>query len=149
MRAGERRALTAGERAIAQSMFGEALRLERLRITQAPRLGFGAMAPFGRTIVFSNWIAARDFAEAPLGEQGWFVHELTHCWQAQRGLVPAYAKLGALGRRAYDYSLAPDKPLHRYNIEQQGEIARHLFLARRGGAQPNLRALEAIWPLGA
>ena len=62
-------------------------------------------------------------------------------------LLPV-AKLSAIGARAYRYRLAPGKPLRDYNIEQQAEIVRHLFLARCGepetGAPPRLE-LEALW----
>jgi hypothetical protein len=105
------------------------------------------MVPLGRTIVFSKWRAARDFARAPLREQGWFVHELAHVWQAARGTVLAAAKLGAIGKRAYAY-----KPracdLRAYNIERQAEIVRHLFLARANAPErnaPPLAWLETCW----
>lgn len=144
----ERRALSAGEVALGCGVFGDALDCGRVRILQAPALPFGAMVPLGRTIVFARWRALRDFADASLSEQGWFVHELTHVWQAARGTVLAAAKLGALGKRAYSYKPQAAAALSDYNIESQAEIARHLFLARAGKAEPGAppRAwLEAIW----
>lgn len=146
MQAGESRPLTRGEAAIARTMFAASLDPGVLRVVQAPRLFFGAMVPAGRVIWFSRWRAARDFAEADIEEQGWLVHEFAHCWQARRGVFLAGAKLFALGDRAYSYAIAPGKALTAYNIEQQAEIARHLFLARMGAACPHPRdALEAIW----
>src|SRR5690349_14430013 len=99
----ECRALSTGEIALGRGVFGDAIGWDKVRVLQAPPLPFGAMVPLGKTIVFARWRAARDFAEAPLIEQGWFVHELTHVWQAARGTILATAKLGALGKNAYTY----------------------------------------------
>jgi hypothetical protein len=144
----ERRALSAGEIALGRSMFGDVIEWPRVGILQTPPLGFAAMVPFGSTIVFSRWRAARDFAAVSVKEQGWFVHELAHVWQAARGTVLAAAKLKALGKKAYVYEPRAGATLHDYNIERQAEIARHLFLARIGepeaGAPPQ-SWLEEIW----
>jgi hypothetical protein len=148
MRIGERRGLTEGEVAIARAMFEEELDLARVRIAQIPPLGFGAMVPLGETILFA-WInAPRDFSRAALNAQGLFIHELTHCWQAARGRVLALAKLKAIGRRAYRYRLTPGQPFSAYNIEQQAEIVRHLFLARSNAPAaraPSHPELEVLW----
>lgn len=143
-----RRPLSGDEIALGKSVFGEEIDWKRVRVLQAPSLGFGAMVPRGRTIVFSRWRAAKDFAQAPLADQGWFVHELMHVWQAARGVVLAGAKLGALGKRAYAYKPKAGARLREYNIERQAEIARHLFLARRGAEEPGMppqQWLEDIW----
>lgn len=149
MRVGERRALSGGERAIARDLFANEIEPERIEIVQAPPLlGFGAMAPFRRTIFFARLRAARDFAAAPLRWQALFAHELAHCWQAARGVLLPVAKLSALGAAAYRYRLEAGKPFAAYNIEQQAEIVRHLFLARNGEPEQGapLRAeLEALW----
>jgi hypothetical protein len=147
MKPGQRRALTAGEIALGRSVFGDEIAWSKIRIFQGPRLGFGAMVPIGRTIVFSKWRAAHDFSVASMWDQGWFVHELAHVWQAARGVVLAAAKLGALGKGAYCYT--PKSPeLRAYNIECQAEIARHLFLARAGAAEKGAQSrqwLEETW----
>ncbi|MGQ0531247.1 MAG: hypothetical protein ACT4OF_00975 [Caulobacteraceae bacterium] len=147
MKPGERRALTSGEIALGRSVFDDEIAWSKVRILQAPALGFGAMVPIGRTIVFSKWRAAYDFAGAPMWDQGWFIHELAHVWQAARGVVLAGAKLGALGKGAYLYR--PRQPkLSAYNIERQAEIARHLFLARAGAPEegaPSREWLEETW----
>lgn len=149
MNAGERRPLSAGEIALAQTVFSDEVDWGRIRIVQLEqRWGFAAMVPFGRTILFSKWRAWRDFARAPLQEQGWLVHELAHVWQAQRGVLLAAAKLAAIGRRSYSYRAREGAKLKHYNIERQAEIARHLFMSRQG--RPEERApppdwLEAVW----
>lgn len=144
----EKRPLTPGEMALGRSVFGEEIKWATIRVMQAPRLGFGAMVPLGRTIVFSKWPAARDFASAAPDEQGWFVHELMHVWQAHNGVVLAAAKIGALGEKAYSYTPRPKTKLKAYNIERQAEIARHLFLERAGMPEkdaPPRDWLEAVW----
>lgn len=147
MKPGERRALTRGEIELGQSVFGDEIAWSKVRVVQAPALGFGAMVPVGRTIVFSKLRASRDFTKAPLWDQGWFVHELAHVWQAARGVVLAGAKIGALGKAAYAYKPAAPR-LSAYNIERQAEIARHLFLARLGSpatGAPSREWLEETW----
>ena len=144
----ENRALTEGETALGQLVFGDEIPWSRVRVVQAPQLGFGAMVPLGRSIVFSKWRAAKDFAVAGPEEQGWLIHELMHVWQAGHGAVLAFAKLGAIGARAYAYKPRPRAKLGHYNIERQAEIARHLFLARinapEDGAPPR-DWLEQVW----
>ena len=131
-------------------MFGDDAPWASVRVTQVPRMGFGAMVPLGKTIVFSDWEAAADFTKTPLHEQAWFVHELAHVWQASRGAVLPLAKLTAIGKAAYRYKVKPNAKLKDFGIEAQAEIARHLFLARQGqrprGA-PNREWLERIWPV--
>ena len=148
MKTWQKRPLTPGEIDLGRSVFGEEIDWARVRVMQAPALGFGAMVPLGRTIVFSRWRAVNDFAQAPIEEQGWFVHELMHVWQAARGVVLAGAKLRAIGRDAYAYAPRPGAPLKSYNIERQAEIARHLYIARCGcheNGMPPLGWLEDIW----
>ena len=56
---------------------------------------------------------------------------MTHVWQAQtRGRW--YLVLHRPFSRRYDYALKPGWRLNQYGIEQQAEIVRHAFLARRG-----------------
>jgi hypothetical protein len=148
MKTGERRAITAGEIAFSRVLFGDEIEWARVRVAQAPPFGFGAMVPLGRTIVFAKWRAARDFAGTALGEQGWFVHELMHVWQASQDVVLAGAKLGALGKSAYAYKPRANAKFAHFNIESQAEIARHLFLARSGAREegmPSADWLEAVW----
>lgn len=143
-----RRTLSQREIALGRSMFADEIQWKGVRVWRLPPTLFSAMVPLGRGIVFSRWRARADFASAPLGEQGWFIHELAHVWQAERGTMLPLAKLGALGARAYGYSVRNGAALNSYNIEQQAEIVRHLFLARAGapakGAPPR-EFLEEIW----
>lgn len=142
------RALTEGEIALGRSVFGGEIDWPRVRVFQAPKLGFGAMVPRGRTIVFSRWRAAQDFSRASVWERGWFVHELMHVWQAARGKTLALSKLKALGAGAYRYKAREGVKLKSYNIERQAEIARHLYLWRIGEPEkdsPPRDWLEKVW----
>lgn len=148
MKSFTRRALSVGEIALGKSIFGEEIPWSSVRVWRLPPTLFSAMVPLGRGIVFARWRARKDFASTHLGEQGWFIHELAHVWQAERGIMLPFAKLGALGARAYRYRVRNGAALNSYNIEQQAEIVRHLFLARAcapAKGAPQLSVLEEIW----
>ena len=148
MQTGARRRLTQGEVALGRLVFADEIAWPRVRVVQAPRLGFGAMAPFGGLIVFSNWRAPHDFSEVRPHEQGWFVHELAHVWQSAQGMFLPALKLAALGKRAYAYKARKQAAFADYNIERQAEIARHLWLARMGACEagmPDPLWLEDVW----
>ena len=72
-----------------------------------------------------------DFSREPLHVQGFFIHEMTHVWQAQtRGRL--YLPLMRHPFCRYRYRAVPGRPFDRYGLEQQAEIVRHAFLARNG-----------------
>lgn len=147
------RTLTADERALARSVFGDALDLDRVRLIWRKWFPFQprgmTMAPRGSIHFHPKGTAYCDcFARHPIGWQGHLIHELVHVWQHQRGM-------NLLLRRhpfcRYSYAVMPGWPLERYGVEQQAEIVRHVFLLRRGvvvpGAPP-LATLETILPFG-
>jgi len=70
-----------------------------------------------------------DFSMVPQSLQGLFIHELTHVWQRQKGMLLILRRHPFC---RYSYSLKPGLPLERYGIEQQAEIVRHAFLLRKG-----------------
>jgi hypothetical protein len=134
------RQLTAGEIELARSIFGSAIDYSKVRLIEGkwwplqPRRS--AMAPM-RNIYFhpdgGGW--SEDFAREPLGRQGFFIHELTHVWQAQQG-GRFYLPLMRHPFCKYEYELRGGKPFCRYGLEQQAEIVRHRFLADRGAPVP-------------
>lgn len=133
-----RRALTAGEVALARGIFGDAIDYGRVTIRQGKWAFFQpretVMAPMGHIHFHSHGTRYRDdFAAAPLLDQGLFVHEMVHVWQHQRGL---FLPLVRHPFCRYRYRLRSGWPLGRYGIEQQGEIVRHGFLLRQGLCPP-------------
>jgi hypothetical protein len=138
------RPLTHGEIELARSIFGDAIDYSKVRLFKAKWWPFhprrSAMAPMGDVWFHPDgggW--SEDFSNEPLSTQGFFIHELTHVWQAQkRGRF--YLVLTRHPFCRYDYRLEPGKPFSRYGIEQQAEIVRHRFLADRGIAVPVLPA---------
>lgn len=134
--AGGERPLTPGETELARSIFGTAIDYGEVRIRrrkwfllQPQRI---TMAPRGH-LHFHPLSAAYcdDFAAAGVHRQGFFIHEMTHVWQAQsRGRW--YLILNRMPWARYDYCLKPGWPLFRYGIEQQAEIIKHAFWLRKG-----------------
>jgi hypothetical protein len=130
------RSLTPGEVALARSIFGGAIDYSRVRLVRGKWWPFhprnAAMAPMGNIWfhpVGGGW--SEDFSKEPLSRQGFFIHEMTHVWQAQTG-GRFYLPLMRHPFCRYEYRLDPGKPFRRYGIEQQAEIVRHRFLADRG-----------------
>ena len=130
------RHLTPGEIALARSVFGDALDYGRVRLFKGKWWPFqprnSAMAPMGDIYFHPEGGAwSDDFAKETLGRQGFFIHELTHVWQAQaKGRF--YLLLMRHPFCRYAYELKPGKPFDRYGLEQQAEIVRHVFLAKQG-----------------
>jgi hypothetical protein len=134
------RHLTPGEIALARSVFGDSLDYSKVRLVRGkwwplhPRNA--AMAPMGNIWFHPEGGAwSEDFAKESLGRQGFFIHELTHVWQAQaKGRL--YLPLMRHPFCRYDYRLKPGRPFDKYGLEQQAEIVRHAFLAARGAQVP-------------
>jgi hypothetical protein len=130
------RALTPGEIELARSIFGAAIDYSKVRIVRRRWWLFQprniVMAPTGNIHFHPRsdlW--SEDFSVEALHRQGLFVHEMTHVWQAQtRGRF--YLPLMRHPFCRYRYRLVEDRPFERYGLEQQAEIVRHAFLARRG-----------------
>lgn len=133
------RALTDGEAALAREAFGEAIRLDKVRLIGWPfARAFVAGRWFGRDwIVWPARALVEDFSSAALGVQGVLVHELTHVWQAQQGVNLLFAKLKA-GDSIASYIYVADATCHwdALNIEQQAMIMEHRFHALRGLRAP-------------
>ena len=127
------RGLTEGEIALARSMFGDSIDYGRVRLRLGKFWPFHprgvAMAPMGDIHFHPNgggW--SEDFSRESLDRQGFFIHEMTHVWQAQkRGRF--YLPLMRHPFCRYTYTLEDGRPFERYGLEQQAEIVRHRFLA--------------------
>jgi hypothetical protein len=145
------RPLTAGEIALAYSVFGTAIDYAPVRIIQRKWAFFQpretVMAPRGNLHFHPKGCQyCDDFAHGHRDEQGLFIHEMTHVWQHQQGI---FLPLRRLPFARYDYAIRPGQPLVRYGIEQQAEIVRHAFLLRAGATvrgAPPLAQYESILP---
>jgi hypothetical protein len=136
------RRLTAGETALARSVFGEAIDYSRVRLST--RCWGGAAIAFGSHVTFppSHPVPA-DFTHQGLGLQAWLVHELTHVWQFQTATARTLASWlrtvveGGYGRGlpGYRYRL-PLGAWAGYNLEQQASMVEHAFLLRERGLCP-------------
>lgn len=135
-------------------MFGDAIDYARAAIANQRWAFFQprdtVMAPMG-TIHFhpQGKLYREDFSNAPIAAQALFLHEMTHVWQHQRGIV---LPLRRLPFSRYDYALRPGLPFERYGLEQQAEIVRHAFLLRAGekvAGAPGLDVYETLLPFQA
>lgn len=134
------RPLTPGEVELAQSIFSDAIDYSKVRLFEGkwwplqPKRS--AMAPMG-DIWFhpdgGGW--SQDFSREALNRQGFFIHELTHVWQTQKG-GRFYLPLMRHPFCRYRYILKAAVPFSSYGLEQQAEIVRHRFLADRGVPVP-------------
>jgi hypothetical protein len=142
------RPLTPGEVALARSVFGDAIDYAPVRVHRRKWWPFQPrhllMAPCGHIHVHpASDLWREDYAASPIALQGLFLHEMTHVLQAQeRGRL--YLPLMRHPFCRYRYEIVPGKPFDAYGLEQQGEIVRHAFLARRGLALPDIPPREAL-----
>lgn len=128
------RPLTRTEIALCETVFGHAIDYDLVRIFNRKWWPFQpkriTMAPDGNLWFHpGNNLFRADFAEAELHLQGLFIHEMVHVWQHQNGVFLPLARHPFC---RYDYELVIDKPFGKYNVEQQAEIVRHIFLLRNG-----------------
>jgi len=147
----EMRPLTPGEIDLARSVFGDAIDYANVQVVLGKWAFFQpknvVMSPRGRIHFHPHGTAYRDdFSHATLGEQGLFVHEMTHVWQYQSGI---FLPLRRMPWARYDYAVKPGWELKKYGLEQQAEIVRHAYLlghnALIAGAPP-LQQLKTILP---
>ncbi|MBC7158486.1 MAG: vgr related protein [Porphyrobacter sp.] len=145
------RPLSAAERMMARSVFGDAIDYDPVRIVRRKWAFFQprtvTMAPRGHIHFHPQGTSYCEcFASASISRQGHLIHELVHVWQYQRGINLVLRRHPFC---RYDYSIRPGWTLERYGLEQQAEIVRHTFLLRHGVALPGappLATLESILP---
>lgn len=135
------RPLSSGEIELCQQVFGQRIDYSQVRIMNQPFLPWQSphiiMAPSGY-IHTSDLHYKADYAHEGLGYQALLIHEMTHIYQYQQGVNVLWH--GALLQSAfflslrkynpYKYKLLPNKAFSDYNIEQQGDIARDIFLKK-------------------
>lgn len=124
------RQLTAGEIALARTVFADSIDLDEVQLKTAWWvLKNYAVSPNGHIYFHpADWV--EDFSQASLAQQSWLIHELTHVWQLQQGLKVVR---GALVDRRYDYVLKTGKSFFKYGIEQQARMVQDYFIRRQRG----------------
>jgi hypothetical protein len=127
-----RRGLTAGEVALARRLFGAAVDYAKVRIIGRRYLPFQpkhcAMTPNG-SMYFHRSCWRDDFSTASIGEQRWFIHEMTHVWQHQLGYPVRLRGALRIGLD-YHYRLRPGARLADFNMEAQGDLLADYFVLR-------------------
>lgn len=128
------RPLHARERALAESIFGDNLPYDRIRIDERSHIGCRRyrFAYVGFTCI-NSWGALCD---------PHFIHELVHVWQYEqvgsvyipRALHAQRSKAGYNygGPEALQAALEAGKDLRHFNYEQQGDIAADYFCLLHG-----------------
>lgn len=137
----EWRKLTEGEIKIAKIVFDNLINYDEVKIFNIPYLPWQPndilMAPNGHLFI-NKKNYSKDYSKHSLSTQALFIHELTHILQFQKhtnvlmhGLVLQSAYyLSFKQYNPYKYSLVEGKAFGQYNIEQQGDIARDIFLKK-------------------
>lgn len=135
------RSLNPDEIALAQSVFGDSINLDKVQLKTAWWvLKNYAVSPNGNIYFHpADWIT--DFSKASISKQSWLIHELTHVWQLQQGLKVVR---GALFNRRYSYVLIAGKSFFSYGIEQQARMVQDYFIRRQ--CQQDCQALIECIP---
>lgn len=118
-------------------IFGRALDPDAVRIRHARwwplQPAHITMAPDGDIWCHPEGAAwSEDYAQATIGLQAHFVHEMVHVWQHQQG-VPLWRRRWPWARYRY-LPLRPGKPFRAYGIEQQAEMVKDAWLLARAAA---------------
>lgn len=139
------RHLTAGEIAMARTVFGNSIDYSKVRVHTSSYLpaqvqGDNIITPDGELYCSKNYCA--DFSKEGLGTQKLFIHEMTHVWQYQNHVLdPRFEAVKELVRHfgrysdVYPYKLDKSKDLTDYNLEQQADMVSDYYGARQPGAQ--------------
>lgn len=135
------RNLTEGEIRICCSVFADLIDYEKVKVMNHPYLPWQPihmfMAPEGY-IHTRNENFSLDYSRENLGYQAVFIHEMAHVFQHQqrinvllKGAFLQSALYLSFGKYdPYKYQLKPNKAFRDYNIEQQGDIAKDIFLRK-------------------
>ncbi|QNH50549.1 hypothetical protein HWI77_12755 [Acinetobacter venetianus] len=133
------RQLTTGEIEMARSVFGHLINYKEVKIFNIPYLPWQPenifIAPNGNLFVHPKYFRS-DYSSCSTNLQGIFIHEMAHILQFQQQtnviLKGAILQLGYYlsfkKYNPYHYHFIQGKAFSYYNIEQQGDIARDIFL---------------------
>ncbi|MEZ0262963.1 MAG: hypothetical protein ACAH80_18305 [Alphaproteobacteria bacterium] len=138
------RPLTAGETALAKTVFGDSLDYKSITISDEKFMALSmlpegtAMAPNGH--LFMPGCYKDDYSKEDTYWKALFVHEMTHVWQYQNKVLAPMAEAVRLNlshgfnyAAAYPYKLDEKKDLIDYNMEQQASIVQDYFAMKQEG----------------
>jgi hypothetical protein len=131
----ECRELTAGEIALAMTVFGtdipyEAVHVYRRKWNPGQR-EYEIIAPNGNIYADKDdKVYFDDYSATGFRQQAHFIHEMAHVWQVRT------QNINLISRRMvewdYDYTLEPGKRFLEYKVEQQASIVADYFLFLHG-----------------
>ena len=133
------RNLTVGEIKLCRTVFADLIDYSSVKIMNQPYLPW---QPVGILMAPSGYIHLKDadyctdFSQKNLSSQAIFIHEMAHIFQFQshinvvlQGAVLQIAYYATFKKyNPYQYALQAQKAYFDYNIEQQAEIAKDIFL---------------------
>jgi hypothetical protein len=90
------------------------------------------MTPNG-AMYFHKSCCLVDFSTGSESACHWFMHEMVHVWQHQRGFPVRLRGAVRIGLN-YRYVLAMDKTLSDYNMEAQGDLLADYYVLRHLGS---------------
>lgn len=147
------RVLTAGEIAMASTVFAAAIDYSQVRLRDESYVAWqGAtyvMSPNGHIYFGEALRGVADWSLKDCNHRGLFMHAMTHVWQHQQGvnvlLLGAFqqAKQLLLGDPPA-YRLDEGKTLKDFNIEQQGDIVRDYYLALDASEHRTLATFKSV-----
>lgn len=135
------RELSAGEIKLCQGVFADKIDYSTVKIMNHPYLPWQSkyviMAPQG-FIHARSFNYKQDYSIESIAYQALFIHEMTHVMQHQHhvnvllkgAILQATYYLSLKRYNPYLYELKSNKKFNEYNIEQQGDIARDIFLKK-------------------
>ncbi len=151
-RASLARELTATEKEVTRSVFGDEIDFDEVRVFHAKfawyqRLSRAKyMAPGGNIYVHPE-VPDRQYRDLAKGQRDTFVHEMAHVWQHQKGMGIPLWNVGYWHRLItgnYDYWLDSTSQFSDFDSEQQAQIIEDYFGIRSMG--PNAYSTSRIEP---
>ncbi len=143
------RSLTSGEITLAKKVFVNSIDYSKVKIHHEKAVFFqpsrSGMTPNGE--IYIDGTAVRDYSVATIDHKSFFIHEMTHVWQKQNGVLnPILSALGNSIRHffnynsAYFYMLDSTRDLLDYRMEQQAQIIEDYVRIDLFGTNPIVRS---------
>lgn len=130
-----KRSLTADEIYLLQSIFSDSIDYNKVKIFALPIGSLKTAISLGGNIYFPKSYFSFDFSRENSSMQRWFIHEMVHVWQSQRGFPVLLSGIfiffcgGYIFHRAYQYThkIQAHTSFNQLNMEQQAEVIADFF----------------------